>query len=156
MSTKIEFNVKDEDLKQVLDNNPFLINISGAVNMCMIRCGQEIDNCNSVKIETMTNYGNILVLNPSTNNDIKCNIKLPYDSVGDNNSNYKFNKIFFTVPSLHRINNTIYDMETFIVFSSKQKDGSTLKLVLCTLLSGIDNVNSGDWKLLNYKLMALL
>jgi hypothetical protein len=99
----------------------------------------------------MTNNGNILSLNTDANNI--CNVKLPYESDGDNKS-YIFKKIFITTPSLHRINNTVYDMEIFIVFTSKQKDGSVLKLVLCTLLSGTDAIPStGDSKLLTYKLL---
>jgi carbonic anhydrase len=119
--SKLTFDIKDNDTKDIFDNNPFLINITGSVNICEIRCGQEIDNCNSIKINTMTNYGNILSLNTDTN--IKCNVKLPYESEGDN-KNYIFKKIFVSVPSLHRINNTIYDMEIFIVFTSMQKDGT--------------------------------
>jgi len=150
-STNLKFDIKDNDTKDIFDNNPFLINISGEVNICSIRCGQEIDNCNSIKINTMTNYGNILSLNTDPN--IKCNVKLPYESEGDNKS-YVFKNIFVTVPSLHRINNIIYDMEIFIVFSAIQKNGSKLNLVLCTLLSGTDSIpSSGDSLLLPYKLL---
>jgi len=137
MSIIKELNIKDKDILNVLDNNSLLINISGTVNLCYTRCGQEIDNCNSIKINTMTNYGNILSLNPVINK--KCKVKLPHDSNSDNLS-YELQKIFVTVPSLHRINNTIYDMETFIIFKSLQKDGSYLNLVLCSLSNGSDNV----------------
>ncbi len=150
--SKLTFDIKDNEIKDIFDNNnPFLINISGSVNVCTIRCGQEIDNCNSIKINTMTNYGNILSLNTDAN--IKCNVKLPYESEGDNKS-YVFKTILATVPSLHRINGTIYDMELFTVFTSIQKDGKKLNLILCTLLSGTDGVpTSGDPKLLNFKLL---
>ena len=150
--SKLTFDIKDNEIKDIFDNNnPFLINISGSVNVCTIRCGQEIDNCNSIKINTMTNYGNILSLNTDAN--IKCNVKLPYESEGDNKS-YVFKTILATVPSLHRINGTIYDMELFTVFTSIQKDGTKLNLILCTLLSGTDGVpSSGDPKLLNFKLL---
>ena len=151
MSSKLTFDIKDNDIKDIFDNNPFLINISGTVNICMTRCDQEIDNCGSIKINTMTNYGNILSLNTNTN--VKCNVKLPYESDGDNKS-YIFKKIFVTVPSLNRINNTIYDMEIFTVFASPQKDKKILYLVLCTLLSGTDSIPSnGDPKLLTFKLL---
>ena len=150
-SNKLNFDIKDNNIKDIFDNNPFLINISGEVNICSIRCVHEIDNCNSIKINTMTNYGNILSLNTDPN--IKCNVKLAYESEGDNKS-YVFKKIFVTVPSLHRINNTIYDMEIFTVFASLQKDGKILYLVLCTLLSGSDSIPSnGDPKLLTFKLL---
>ena len=99
-SNKLNFDIKDNNIKDIFDNNPFLINISGEVNICSVRCGQAFDNCNSIKINTMTNYGNILSLNTDPN--IKCNVKLPYESEGDNKS-YVFKKIFVTVPSLHTI-----------------------------------------------------
>jgi hypothetical protein len=150
-SSKLIFDIKDNDTKDIFNNIPFLINISGQVNICEVRCGQEIDSCNSIKINTMTNYGNILSLNTDAN--IKCNVKLPYESEGDNKS-YVFKKIFITVPSLHRINSTIYDLEIFTVFSSIQKNGTKLNLVLCTLLSGTNSVpTSGDSKLLTYTLL---
>ena len=148
--TKLTFDIKDNDTKDIFDSkNILLINISGSVNVCAIRCGQEIDSCNSVKINTMTNYGNILSLNSDSN--VKCNVKLPYESDGYNN--YILKKIFVTVPSLHRINDMIYDMEIFIVFTSMQQNIKK-NLVLCTLLSGTDAVpTSGDSKLLTYRLL---
>jgi hypothetical protein len=150
-STKLIFDIKDKDTNDIFNNNPFLINISGEVNICEIICGQEIDSCNSIKLNTMTNYGNILSLNTDTN--IKCKVKLPYESEGDN-KNYVFKKIFVTVPSLHRINGKIYDMEIYIVFTSIQKDGKKLNLVLSTLLSGTNAIPpSGDSKLLTYTLL---
>ena len=152
MSKKIEYDVKDNDMKNVLNNNPFMVNISGSVNMCMIRCGQEIDKCNSVKIDTMTNYGNILALNPGKSTSIKCKVELLNNVIDDDRKNddiYEFKNIFVTVPALHKINDIVYDMETFIIF----KSANGKYVVLCTLSSGTDNVNSGDPSLLNYKLM---
>ena len=115
--------VKDEVVNSVISNNPFYVDIKGSVNICLIRCGQEIDSCNSVNFSTMTNYGKILVLNPNEKNATKCNIKMAFDTTNDNAStdggaNYKFERVFFTVPSLHKLNGQIFDMETFIVFSS--------------------------------------
>jgi carbonic anhydrase len=158
MTDILNLDVKDETLNTILSNNPFYINIMGSVNICLIRCGQDIETCNEVNFSTMTNYGKILVLNPNTSKQSKCNIKLAFDSSNDNidnngTSSYTFQKAFFTVPSLHRLNGQIYDMETFILFSSVQKNGNTLYVCLCTLLSGTNNVQSGDWRLLNYKLM---
>ena len=154
----LTFQVKDELLTPVLNGNPFYIDVVGSVNYCVTRCGQEIDECNSVSFDTMTNYGKILVLTPNKNtNNSKCNIKLAFDTENDTTdtngtSSYEFVKAFITVPSLHKINGTIYDMETFLVFSSTQKNGQTLYVILCTVYIGTDTIPN-DWKLLNYKLM---
>jgi carbonic anhydrase len=158
MSNPLTLNVSDDVINNIVKNNPFYINISGAVNICLIRCGQEIDKCNDVEFSTMTNYGKILVLNPNTQQKTKCNIKLAFDNSNDNinengESNYTFQKAFVTVPSLHRLNGEIYDMETFLIFSSIQKNGNILYVCLCTLSSGTQFVKGNDWKLLNFKLM---
>ena len=154
----LTFQVKDELLTPVLNGNPFYIDVVGSVNYCVTRCGQEIDECNSVNFDTMTNYGKILVLTPNKkSNTSKCNIKLAFDTENDTTdtngtSSYEFVKAFITVPSLHKINGTIYDMETFLIFSSTQKNGQTLYVILCTVYIGTDTIPN-DWKLLNYKLM---
>jgi hypothetical protein len=157
--SNLTFDIKDNDTKDIFDNNPLLINIINknnegidqGINICTIRCGQEIDNCNSITINSMTNYGNILSLNTQSNNT--CNVKIPYESEGDN-KNYIFKNIYITVPSLHRIANIIYDMEIFIVFTAIQKNGTKLNLVLCSLFSGTDGVPaSGDPNLLPYTLL---
>ena len=158
MSSILNLETKDQTLNNVILNNPFYIDIKGSVNICLIRCGQEIEECNSINFSSMTNYGKMLVLNKSTTSDAQCAIKLAFDTSNDNVSNnggasYTFEKVFFTVPSLHKLNGVVYDMETFIVFSSIQKNGNILYVCLCSLGTGTDNVQSGDWKLLNYKLM---
>ena len=158
MTDILKLDVNDEKLSNIINNNPFYIDIKGSVNICLIRCGQDIESCNDINFSSMTNYGKILVLNPNTNNKSKCNIKLAFDTSNDNindngSGNYNFVKAFVTVPSLHRLNGQIYDMETFLVFSSVQKNGNTLYVVLCTLNSGTSMVQSNDWKLLNYKLL---
>ena len=159
MADILSLQVKDSSLTDVIANNPYYINIKGSVNICLIRCGQEIESCNDVYFSTMTNYGKILVLNPNTNKTVTCNIKLAYDTSNDNinnngSGNYKFERAFFTVPSLHQLNGQIFDMETFLVFSSVQKNGNVLYTCLCTFSNGMSNIpQSNDWKLLNYKLM---
>ena len=159
MSNILNLNTKDENINNIIAGNPFYIDIKGSVNICLIRCGQEIESCNSVNFSTMTNYGKILTLNKSKNNDdIKCNIKLAFDTSNDNkndggSSSYNFESVFFTVPSLHKLNGVIYDMETFIIFSSTQKNGNILYVCLCTFSNGVNSVKQNDWKLLNYKLM---
>jgi carbonic anhydrase/predicted nucleic acid-binding Zn-ribbon protein len=158
MSDILNFQVKDETLNNIISNNPFYVDIKGSVNICLIRCGQQIESCNSVNFSTMTNYGKMLVLNKNTSSSTTCAIKLAFDNSNDNisdngSSNYQFETVFFTVPSLHKLNGVVYDMETFVVFSSVQKNGNVLYVVLCSLSSGADSVKSGDWRLLNYTLM---
>jgi hypothetical protein len=158
MADILNLQVKDDTLNNIISNNPFYIDIKGSVNICLIRCGQEIESCNSVNFSTMTNYGKILVLNPDKSKQTKCNIKLAFDSNNDStnndgNANYKFEKAFFTVPSLHKLNGQIFDMETFLLFSSPQKNGSILYVCLCVFNTGTNVVKDGDPKLLNFKLL---
>ena len=154
MTEILNLQVKDESLNNILSNNPFYIDIKGSVNICLIRCGQDIEKCNNITFSTMTNYGKLLVLNPDPSKIGMCNIKLAFDTSNDNindkgNSNYVFQKAFFTVPSLHQLNGQIYDMETFLIFSSVQKNGNVLYVCICTLSSGTNIVQNNDWKLLN-------
>jgi len=160
MSDILNLSVKDETLNNVISGNPYYIDIKGSVNICTIRCGQTIEECNEVRFSTMTNYGKILVLNtdPNSKSKSKCSIKLAFDtnndSVGINGSgNYIFEKAFITVPALHKLNGQIPDMETFLLFSSVQKNGNILYVCVCTFSNAIDNVKPGDLKLLNYKLI---
>ena len=158
MSVILNLETKNETLNDIISNNPFYIDIKGSVNICLVKCGQNIEDCQSVNFSTMTNYGKILVLNKSGNSTSKCDIKLAFDSNNDTINNdgdakYKFETAFVTVPSLHKLNNVIYDMETFLVFSSVQKNGNILYVCLCTFNMGVNSLPQGDWKLLNYKLM---
>lgn len=158
MSIILNLQTKDKTLNNIVSNNPYYVDIKGSVNICLIRCGQDIESCNSVNFDTMTNYGKLLVLNKKIDTNSKCAIKLAFDNTNDNmnnegNSNYNFENAFFTVPSLHRLNGVIYDMETFLVFSSVQKNGNILYVCLCTFSNGTNNVKQDDWKLLNYKLI---
>ena len=157
MTDILNLDVNDESLTNIISNNPFYIDIKGSVNICLIRCGQNIEECNDINFDTMTNYGKVLVLNPNNSKQSKCNIKLAFDTSNDNindkgSSNYVFQKAFFTVPSLHKLNGQIYDMETFLIFSSIQKNGNILYVCICTLSSGTNIVQNNDWKLLNFKL----
>ena len=158
MSDILNLQVKDDTLNNVLSNNPFYIDIKGSVNICLIRCGQEIETCNNIQFSTMTNYGKVLVLTPNKNSIGKCLIKLAFDTNNDStndtgNANYIFEKAMITVPSLHRLNGQIFDMETFLIFSSTQKNGDVLYVCLCALSMGTSMVQNNDWKLLNYKLI---
>ena len=160
MSDILNLSVKDDTLNNIISGNPYYIDIKGSVNICTIRCGQTIEECNEVRFSTMTNYGKILVLNTDQNSKSKskCRIKLAFDTNNDTTSingtgNYNFEKAFITVPSLHKLNGQIYDMETFLLFSSTQKNGNILYVCICTFSNGTSTVQKGDSKLLNYKLM---
>jgi hypothetical protein len=47
----------------------------------------------------------------------------------------------------------MFDMETFLIFSSIQKNGNILYICLCTLSSGTSSLPANDPKLLNFTLM---
>lgn len=158
MTDILNLAVKDDTLDNIISGNPYYIDIKGSVNICLIRCGHEIEQCNEVYFSSMTNYGKILVFNNDKNKKSKCNIKLAFDTSNDNssdngNANYTFEKAFITIPSLHKLNGKIYDMETFLLFSSIQKNGNVLYVCLCTFNNGVNLVPNNDPKLLNYKLM---
>ena len=87
MADVLEFQIKDEFFKNITKGNPYYIDIKGSVNICLIRCGQEITECSSVNFSSMTNYGKILVLNADPNKIGKCNIKLAFDSVNESKGN---------------------------------------------------------------------
>ncbi len=42
MADVLEFQIKDEFFKNITKGNPYYIDIKGSVNICLIRCGQEI------------------------------------------------------------------------------------------------------------------
>jgi len=161
MADILNFNVqKDTILKDVIKGNPYYVNIQGSVNICHIRCGQKIETCNDVRFASMTNYGKILALNLQSGTNSKCKIQLAFDTSNtnikdDGGADYKFDKAFFTVPALHRLNDQIHDMETFLIFSSTQKNGNVLYIILCVLNDGIGNIPK-DGTLLNYRLLDSL
>ena len=95
MSDILNLSVKDDvTLNNIISGNPYYIDIKGSVNICTIRCGQNIEECNEVRFSTMTNYGKILVLNPDQNSKSKskCNINLAFDTNNDNTKDfYQYN-----------------------------------------------------------------
>ncbi len=148
----------DTSLNQVLSKRPYLANIEGSINICMTLCGQTIEGCNSVNFVSLKNYNKLLVLVPNSKQENKCNIQLAYDSLSDNTDstglgNYTLENVFFTVPSFHKINNIISDMEVYIVYSTLQKNGSKLYVVMCTFFTAVDSLTSGDWRFTTFKLM---
>ena len=97
MTDTLKLAVSDDKLSDIINNNPFYIDIKGSVNICLIRCGQDIENCNSVNFESMTNYGKILVLNPKDANS-QCKIKLAFDT---SNENINDNEVIEMIKNYH-------------------------------------------------------
>ena len=156
MTDILKIDVKDENLRQIFNKNPFYINIKGSINICQIRCGQTFQN-NNVNIASMTNVGKVLILNPNINEKVSASIKLAFDTSNTNvddegNSQYEFKNIFFTTPSFHRINGELSDFESYIVYASTQENGNTLFSVICTLYNGVSNIPTDSHELLTYKL----
>lgn len=148
----------DDTLNKIFTGKPYLLNIEGSINICMTLCGQEIDGCSVVNFANMKNIGKALVLNIDSKKNYKCSIQLAFDSSSDStNSNgmgtYKLEKVFFTTPSLHKVNNTVYDMEIFVVYSSTQKNGDKLYVCMCSFVQGVDTVQQYDWRFTSFKLM---
>ena len=48
MGDILNLDIKDDTLNDVISKNPFYIDIKGSVNICLIRCGQEIETCNNI------------------------------------------------------------------------------------------------------------
>ena len=154
-SNPLNIEINDESLKGIFEKNPFYIDVKGSINICQIMCGQTFEN-NNVKLSSMTNFGKVLVLNPNNKEKIQANIKLAFDSSNDDtdengNSSYTLKKIFFTVPSFHRVNGIIADFESYIVYASTQKNGNTLYSVICTLYNGSTQLPTNEHELLTYK-----
>jgi carbonic anhydrase len=153
-----QFSVSDKVINDVISKNSLFIDINGTVSICQTKCGQEILNCNGndIQFNTMTNYGKMLSLNPIKNN--KCSVKLSLDSrneiVDENGSaSYTFEKTFITLPSMHKLNQKSFDMEIYSIFSSKQRSGENLYVCLCTLVNGVDNLDTSNEKYIQFKLL---
>ena len=154
-------NTQDSIINDIFKNDIQYTHITGSVNLCVNRCGQEIDNCNEIHLMNMVNNGKILILNqnPEKSKNNKCNLKKAYDddTVGEEFSSYKFEKMFVTTPSFNKIDGILYDCELGFIFSKIDKKSSKKKyIVLCVLAnSALDSrpetlSKSGD--LLFYKL----
>ncbi len=148
----------DNVLNKIFTGQPYLLNIEGSINICMTLCGQEIDGCSVVHFANMRNIGKVLVMSPDTKKAYKCSIKLAYDSSSDNTGssgigNYTLEKVMFSTPSLHKMNNTVYDGEIYTIYSSTQKNGEKLYVVLCSFLQGVDTVQTNDWRFVSYRLL---
>jgi hypothetical protein len=158
-------NTQDPIINDIFKNNIQYTHITGSVNLCVNRCGQEIDSCNEIHLMNMVNNGKILILNqnPEKSKNNKCNLKKAYDDdvVGEEFSSYKFEKMFVITPSFNKIDGILYDCELGFIFSKIDKITSKKKyIILCVLAnSALDSrpetlSKSGD--LLFYKLTAEL
>ncbi len=153
-------NTQDPIINDIFKNDIQYTHITGSVNLCVNRCGQEIDSCNEIHLMNMVNNGKILILNqnPEKSQNNKCNLKKAYDDdvVGEEFSSYKFEKMFVITPSFNKIDGILYDCELGFIFSKIDKNGKKKYIVLCVLAnSALDSrpetlSKSGD--LLFYKL----
>ncbi len=154
-------NTQDAIINDIFKNYVQYTHITGSVNLCVNRCGQEIDSCNEIHFMNMVNNGKILILNqnPEKTKNSKCNLKKAFDDdvVGEEFSSYKFEKMFVITPSFNKIDGILYDCEFGFIFSKIDKISSKKKyIVLCVLAnSALDSrpetlSKSGD--LLFYKL----
>ena len=132
--------------------------ITGEVNLCVNRCGQEIESCDEIHFINMTNNGKVMTLNPnpSKTSNSKCMIRKAFDEDGESMNQYKFEKMFVMTPSYHKIDTVIYDAEFGMVFSKFDKFKKKKYMVLSVLANNRIDVDpkslgsSGD--LLFYKL----
>ncbi len=158
-------NTQDSIINDIFKYDVQYTHITGDVNLCVNRCGQEIEGCEEVNFMNMTNYGKILTLNVDMekNKNAKCNIRKAYDNDSkdeDGFSSYKFEKMFVMTPSFHKIDNILYDCEFGFVFSKFDKYQKKVYMILCVLASNAvdprpETLNkSGD--LLFYKLTDAL
>ena len=158
MTTNIlQLDIKDENLKEIFHKNPFFIDVKGSINICQVRCGQTFEN-NNVKLSSMTNFGKLLVLNPNQKDKVTAKIKLAFDSANDDldengDAFYELKNIFFSVPSFHRINGELSDLESYVVYASPQTNGSVLYSVICTMYNGTPTLPTENHELLSYKLL---
>ena len=132
--------------------------ITGEVNLCVNRCGQEIESCDEIHFINMTNNGKVMTLNPNPSkmSNSKCMIRKAFDEDGESMNQYKFEKMFVMTPSYHKIDTVIYDAEFGMVFSKFDKFKKKKYMVLSVLANNRIDVDpkslgsSGD--LLFYKL----
>ncbi len=153
-------NTQDPIINDVFKNDIQYTHITGSVNLCVNRCGQEIDNCNEIHLMNMVNNGKILILNqnPEKSKNNKCKLKKAYDDdvVGEEFSSYHFEKMFVITSSFHKIDGILYDCELGFIFSKIDANGKKKYIVLCVLANSASDSRtetlskSGD--LLFYKL----
>ncbi len=154
MDNILNINTQDPIINDIFEKNIQYTHITGSVNLCVNRCGQEIDDCDEVHLMNMVNNGKILILNKNSGKSNKCKLKKAYDDdvVGEEFSDYDFEKIFITTPSFNKIDGVIYDCEIGLIFSKNDKYNKKKYLVLCILANGVSSNNVENSDLLFYKL----
>jgi len=161
-STNIKdlISINDEDFNNISADNYINTDINGSVYICSVKCGHELEDMTDLTFSSLTNYGKIVSLNLDTNNtknSKKCIIKLAQDN--DNIYSYTLKKIFFTAPSLNKINGTVYDFATYIVFSANNNSSVNINknkyVCLCILNNTVSTISNddNDTKLINFKLL---
>ena len=133
------FGSGNSDLLNIFTNNsntvnsilPFGLHINGGVSVCVTKCGHTLSSCDDIQIETVINYGKILVMTPKNKNS---EINLHYDARNENanpdgSGTYKLKFICFTCPSTIKIGDIDSDMQSYLVYTNSQGH----YCVLCTL-----------------------
>lgn len=155
----LDITTEDSIINEIFKNQIQNTHIQGDVNLCVKRCGQEIDGCHEVNFANMTNHGKVMVLNKRegvSGNAAKCNIRKAFDDDDHAEfSTYEFEKMFVMTPSFHKIESVIYDAEFGLIFSKSGKDGKKRYMVLCILANSASEPKSGS-ELLFYKLTDAL
>jgi len=137
---KYEFgNNANTDLLNIFTNNkdtvnqilPFGLHINGGVSICVTKCGHTLNNCDDIGIETVINYGKVLVMTPKNKNS---ELVLHYDARNENanpdgSGTYKLKFICFTCPSTIKIGDIDSDMQSYLIYTNDQG----LYAVICTL-----------------------
>ncbi len=155
----LDITTEDSIINEIFKNQIQNTHIQGDVNLCVKRCGQEIDGCHEVNFANMTNHGKVMVLNKRegvSGNAAKCNIRKAFDDDDHAEfSTYEFEKMFVMTPSFHKIESVIYDAEFGLIFSKSGKDGKKRYMVLCIFANSASEPKSGS-ELLFYKLTDAL
>ncbi len=131
---------QDSILNDIFKNDIQYTHITGNVNLCVNRCGQEIDDCEDIHFMNMVNNGKVMTLNPNPekSGNGKCMLKRAYDD-DSNDANgftsYKFEKMFVMTPSFHKIDSVVYDAEFGFIFSRFDKYNKKKYMVLCVLVN---------------------
>lgn len=152
----MDFTIPDNDdvLKDITKNNPYYVNIKGSYNICLISCGQELSNYENINIDKIQNYNSqFLIL---TSNYSNCILKLAKNPFTHKENIFYFEKIMITVPALHRMDDILYDMETFIIFSQTKMNNKKVYICICVISKGVDIINPDDSSVVHYTLMKEL
>ncbi len=145
MSTKedlLSINIQDEILSTIFKKNIQYTNIQGDVNLCVKRCGFEIDGCDEVYIKSVENHGKILLFTPDSTRKSTCKVGKTHGSKDD--ASYEFEKLFVTAPAFHKVDGVMYECELGIIFSKESGDGKGREYMVMSVVANSANVSNMD------------